>query len=95
MRVSRTHATRALAAVRSRRRRASVHRRRSVRPASSLTSGATPMTVELALRTIHELPPVRIHLVEAAAARLAAGERPTSAAIADMAIRRAACDLLR
>jgi hypothetical protein len=53
------------------------------------------MTVELALRTIHELPPVRIHLVEAAAARLAAGERPTSAAIADMAIRRAACDLLR
>ncbi len=94
MRVSRTHANRALDAVRSRRRRGSVHRRGSVRPASSLTSGATPMSIDLALRTIDELPPVRIHMVEAAAARLAAGERPTSDAIADMAIRRASCDLL-
>jgi hypothetical protein len=38
---------------------------------------------------------VRIALVEAAAARLAAGERPSAHAIADMAIRRATCDLLR
>jgi hypothetical protein len=53
------------------------------------------MTIELALRTIEGLPPVRIHLVEAAAARLAAGDRPTSDAIAEMAIRRATCDLLR
>jgi hypothetical protein len=97
MRVSRTHATRALDAVRTRRRRVSAHRhgRRPVRPTSSLTSGATPMTIDLALRTIDGLPPVRVHLVEAAAARLAAGERPTSDAIADMAIRRATCDLLR
>ena len=95
MRVSRTHANRALDAARSRPRRGSVHRRRSVRPASSLTSGATPLSIDLALRTIDELPPVRIHMVEAAAARLAAGERPTSEAIADMAIRRATCDLLR
>lgn len=92
MRVSRTHASRAFDAVRGRRRRA--HRRRSVRPVNGLTSGATPLTIDLALRTIDELPPVRIHLVEAAAARLAAGERPTSDAVADMAIRRATCDLL-
>ena len=55
MRVSRTHANRALDAVRSRPRRGSVHRRRSVRPASSLTSGATPLSIDLALRTIDEL----------------------------------------
>lgn len=38
---------------------------------------------------------VRVHLVEAAIARLAAGERPSSEAIADMAILRATCDLPR
>lgn len=35
---------------------------------------------------------VRVDLVEAAIARLAAGERPSSEAIADMAILRATCD---
>ncbi len=94
MRVSRTHATRALDAVRRRRRRAQVHPRRVVRSAAGASSGPTPMTIELALRTIGETPAVRVHLVEAAAARLAAGERPSSEAIADMAIRRATCDLL-
>ncbi len=93
MRVSRTHASRAFDAMRGRRRRAHA-RRRSVRPVNGLTSGATPLTIDLALRTIDELPPVRIHVVQAAAARLAAGERPTSDAIAEMAIRRATCDLL-
>jgi len=39
--------------------------------------------------------PVRPHLVEAAIARLAAGERPSAEAIADMAILRATCDLRR
>jgi hypothetical protein len=38
-------------------------------------------------------PRVRMHLVEAAIARLASGQRPSSEAIADMAIRRATCDL--
>jgi hypothetical protein len=52
------------------------------------------MTIDLALRTIDELPTIRIDLVEAASARLAAGERPSAEAIADMAIRRATCDLL-
>lgn len=40
-------------------------------------------------------PGVRMHLVEAAIARLAAGERPSSEAIADMAILRATCELPR
>jgi hypothetical protein len=95
MRVSRTHATRALDAVRRRRRRAHLHPQRTIRSVGSLSSAPTPMTIELALRTIGETPEVRVQLVEAAAARLAAGERPSSEAIADMAIRRATCDLLR
>ena len=94
MRVSRSQASRALDAVRSRHRRVPVRARRSVRPRSSLTAVATPMTIDLALRTIDELPTIRIDLVEAASARLAAGERPSAEAIADMAIRRATCDLL-
>jgi hypothetical protein len=49
-------------------------------------------SVDRALRLIDELPRVRVHLVEAAIARLAAGRRPSSEAIADMAIRRAGCD---
>ena len=40
-------------------------------------------------------PHVRVHVVEAAIARLAAGQRPSSEAIADMAILRATCDLPR
>ncbi|HEX6417583.1 MAG TPA: hypothetical protein VFZ77_03775 [Acidimicrobiales bacterium] len=53
------------------------------------------MTIERALRTIDALPRVRVALVEAASARLAAGERPSADAVAEMAIRRATCDLLR
>jgi hypothetical protein len=53
----------------------------------------SPRTIDRALRLIDGLPPVRVELVEAASARLAAGERPTSEAIADRAIRRATCDL--
>lgn len=40
-------------------------------------------------------PGVRVHLVEAAIARLAAGERPSADEIADMVILRATCDLPR
>ena len=62
-------------------------------PVSSLTSVATPLAVDGALATIADLPRARRHMVEAAAARLAAGERPSSYAIADMAIRRARADV--
>lgn len=98
MRVTRTQASQALDAVRRQHRRAPARprprRRRQTRPAARVMS-ASPMTIDRALRTIDALPPVRIALVEAAAARLAAGERPSAHAIADMAIRRATCDLLR
>lgn len=40
-------------------------------------------------------PRVRVHLVEAAIARLAAGERPSADEIADMMILRATCDVPR
>jgi hypothetical protein len=56
--------------------------------------GVSPLTVDRTLHTIAHLPPVRAELVAAASARLAAGQRPSAEAIADMAIRRATCDLL-
>jgi hypothetical protein len=40
-------------------------------------------------------PPLRIELVQAASARRAAGEWPSADEVADMALRRAACDRLR
>jgi hypothetical protein len=92
MRVSRSQASEAFATVRRRHRRASTRRRR-VRPAPSLTTVATPLAVERALATIADLPPARSHMVEAAVARLAAGQRPSSYAIADMAIRHAGVDM--
>lgn len=92
MRVTRSHASEAFGALRRKPRRSSLRRHRS-RPVSSLTSVATPLAVDRALATIADLPLARRHLVEAAAARLAAGERPSSYAIADMAIRRARVDV--
>ena len=78
MRVTRTDLDPASATVRTtRRRRARAQHQQSI---------------DHALRLIDELPRVRVHLVEAAIARLAAGRRPSSEAIADMAIRRAGCD---
>jgi hypothetical protein len=75
------------------------HRRTSVRqargerrPTASLTSAATPVIIDLALRAIDELPPVRLDVVDAASTRLAAGERPSAEAIAEMAIRHASSD---
>jgi hypothetical protein len=56
--------------------------------------GVSPLTLDRTLQTIAHLPPVRAELVAAASARLAAGQRPSAEAIADMAIRRATCDLL-
>lgn len=98
MQVSRSQAARAWEAVRHghRQRRSSARRRQAARrPAVSLRSGASPLTIEQALRRIDEQPPIRIHLVEAATARLAAGDRPPADVVAEMAIRRATCDLLR
>jgi hypothetical protein len=54
----------------------------------------SPRTIERALLIIDGQPPVRIELVAAASARLAAGERPSSEAIAARAIRVATCDLV-
>jgi hypothetical protein len=101
MHVARSQAARALDAVRRRhrhrraRQRAAGHRPhpRVVRRAHPV-GAVSPRTVDRARRLINELPPVRVTLVEAASARLAAGDRPSPQAIADMAIRRARCDLL-
>jgi len=92
MRVTRSQASQAFATVRRRHRRASARRRRA-RPASSLTTVATPLAIDRVLAAIADLPPARRHVVEAAVARLAAGQRPSSYAIADMAIRRAGVDV--
>ena len=95
MRSSRTHATRALDAVRRRHRRGRA-RRQGHRPGhpSSAAMATSPRTIDRALRIIDGLPPVRVELVAAASARLAAGERPSSEAIADRAIQSACCELL-
>lgn len=94
MRVTRSQAAQALDTVRHRRARASTRHRRPGRPRAAVLS-VSPMTIDRALRTIDTLPPVRVALVAAASARLAAGDRPSADAVADMAIRRATCDLLR
>ncbi|HEX6420033.1 MAG TPA: hypothetical protein VFZ77_16145 [Acidimicrobiales bacterium] len=96
MQVTRSQAARALETVRRRRARASVrHRRpRGVGRRAAAVS-VSPMTIDRALRTISAQPRIRVALVEAASARLAAGERPSADAVAEMAIRRATCDLLR
>jgi hypothetical protein len=100
--VARSQAVQALDAVRRRQRRAAARRRVATRGtggrprvsrAASL-HGVSPLTLDRTLHTIAHLPPVRAELVAAASARMAAGRRPSSEAIADMAIRRATCDLL-
>jgi hypothetical protein len=53
----------------------------------------SPRTIEHALHIIEGMPPVRIELVAAASARLAAGVRPSSETIAEMAILGATCDM--
>ena len=87
MRVTRSQAAQALDTVGRRRARSSTRHRRPGRPRAAALS-VSPMTIDA-------LPPVRVALVAAASARLAAGDRPSADAVADMAIRRATCDLLR
>lgn len=88
----RRHATRALDAVRRRHRRGGGLPRHATRPSSGVMA-TSPRTIERALRIIDGQPPVRVELVAAATARLAAGDRPSSAAIAERAVRDAICDL--
>jgi hypothetical protein len=106
MRVARSQAARALDAVRRRHRRAAARGRAAALHARPRSRGAghgprqalhtvSPRTIEQALAVIDDLPPARVELVETASARLASGERLSAGAIADMAVRRATCDLLR
>ena len=93
MQVSRRQAALALEVVRRRHRRAPVRvrRRRPRRPASL----PSPVFVDLVVRIAEDQPPLRIELVQAATARRAAGEWPSAYEVADMALRRAACDRVR
>ena len=93
MQVSRRQAALALDVVRRRHGRASGRHRHQMRRGPGVRP--SPVTVDLVFREIEGLGPVRIELVEAASARRAAGEWPTPDEIADMAVRRAACDRLR
>jgi hypothetical protein len=93
MQVSRRQAALALDVVRRRHRRATGRHRHQARRGPGVRP--SPVTIDLVLREIEGLGPVRIELVEAASARRAAGEWPTPAEIADMAVRRAVCDRLR
>ena len=93
MRTPRRHATRALDAVRRRHRRGRALRRHATRPSSAVMA-TSPHTIERALRILDGQPQVRVELVAAASARLAAGERPSSEAIADRVVRDSVCGLL-
>lgn len=86
----RSHATPG-AAGRAARRRAARRSRSSVRPTSPRHHEATPLPAHTALGVLAGTPAVRTRLVQAAAARLAAGERPTAEAIAERAIGGIAC----
>ena len=96
MRVVRQHTSRALHAVRRQRhrRRGHVRRHHPVARPGSAVSATSPLTIDAALRIIEAQPRIRVELVDAASTRLAAGERPSSEAIAERAIERARCDLL-
>jgi hypothetical protein len=87
MKVVRHHTGRAFDAVRRRRhrRRAGAHGPHPTHPHRP-TLGVSPLTVEGALGIIEAQPDVRVSLVDAASARLAAGERPSPDVIADRAV---------
>jgi hypothetical protein len=87
MKAVRHHTVRALDAVRRRRhsRRAGANRPHPTHPDRAVT-GVSPLTIEAALGIIDAQPAVRVALVDAASVRLAAGQHPSSAAIADRAI---------
>ena len=87
MKAVRHHTVRALDAVRRRRHRrhAGAQRPHPTHP-NRTAAGVSPLTIEAALGIIDAQPAVRVALVDAASLRLAAGEHPSSVAIADSAI---------
>jgi hypothetical protein len=91
MQVDSRQATLALETVRRRHRRASARRHQARRPVQR----PKPLVVDFILQMGEGEPPLRIELVQAASARRAAGEWPSADEVADMALRRAACDRLR
>ena len=95
MQVSRRQAAVALEAVRGRHRRAIGRPRHQIQVRRGPGVRISPNVLDLVIREVEGQGPVRIELVEAASARRAAGIWPTPDEVADMAIRRAACDRLR
>lgn len=91
MQVDSRQATLALETVRRRHRRASARRHQARRPVQR----PKPLVVDFILGMGEGEPRLRIELVQAASARRAAGEWPSAYEVADMALRRAACDRLR
>jgi hypothetical protein len=91
MQVASSQAARAFAALRASRRRGAVRRRRRARPARLVS----PVTLDLALATIDDLPPTQEGRVADARHSVARGHRPAAAEVADMVVRRSVCDQLR
>jgi hypothetical protein len=91
MQVDSRQATLALETVRRRHRRAPARRHQARRPVQR----PKPLVVDFILSMGEGEPPLRIELVQAASARRTAGEWPSADEVADMALRRAACDRLR
>ena len=94
MQVGSTQATRALAALRSSRRR-DASRRRRARGRAGPVRGVNPTTIDRAARQIEAMPRVRRERVVAARTRLARGEHPSADDVAAMIVRRSLCDRLR
>jgi hypothetical protein len=95
MQVATTQAARALAALRSSRRRDASRRRRAQGRVRRPVRAADPTTLDRAVRQIDSLPRVRRERVVAARTRLAAGEHPSADDVAAMIVRRSLCDRLR
>jgi hypothetical protein len=93
MHVARRKASRAVASLRDTSRRVG-RRPRPWRHHTRPVHGAGPLVIDRAVRTVDDQPAVRLDRVAAASARLAAGHRPSAEAVADAALRRAACERL-
>jgi hypothetical protein len=94
MQVASSQAARALAALRTSRRR-DASRRRRARGRARPVRAASPTTIDRATRQIEAMPRVRRERVVAARARLANGEHPSADEVAAMIVRRSLCDRLR
>jgi hypothetical protein len=94
MQVASSQAGRALAALRSSRRR-DASRRRRAQGRSRPVRAASPTTIDRAVHQIEAMPRVRRERVVAARTRLANGEHPSADEVAAMIVRRSLCDRLR